>query len=46
MQIYSENCKKHTECTHAKILLLISNKKAKVKPKYAECLTDRTFLMK
>ena len=46
MQIYSENCKKHTECTHAKILVLISNKKAKVKTKYAECLTDRTFLMK
>ena len=43
MQIYSENCKKHTECTHPKILVIISNKKAKVKPKYAECLIDRTF---
>ena len=37
---------KHTESTHAKILVLISNKKAKVKSKCAECLTDRTFFDK
>ena len=46
MQIYSENCKKHTESTHPKIVLLISNKKAKVKSKCAECLTDRKFFDK
>ena len=46
MQIYSENCKKHTEFTHPKIVLLISNKKAKVKSKCAECLTDRKFFDK
>ena len=42
MDTYSENCKKHTECRHPRILVLISNKKAKVKTKCAECLTDRT----
>ena len=46
MQNYCGNCEKHTECTHPKILVLISNKKAKVKSKYAECLTDRTFFDK
>ena len=46
MQIYCENCKKHIECTHPKILVLISNKKAKVKSKCAKCLTDRTFFGK
>ena len=45
MQIYSENCKKHTECIHPEILVLISNKKAKVKSK-CECLTDRIFFDK
>ena len=46
MQIYSENCKKHNESTHPKILVLISNKKAKVKSKCAECLPDRKFFDK
>ena len=46
MQIYCGNCKKHTECTHSEILVLISNKKVKVKSKNAECLTDRTFFDK
>ena len=46
MDICSKNCKKHTECTHSKMLVLISNKKAKVKSKCAECLTDRTFFDK
>ena len=41
--IFIVNSKKHTECTHPKILVLISNKKAKVKSKCAECLADRTF---
>ena len=31
---------------HPKILVLISNKKGKVKSKCAECLTDRTFFDK
>ena len=38
--------KKHTECTYPKILVLIWNQKAKVKSKYAACLTDRTFFDK
>ena len=46
MQIYCENCKKHTESTHPKILVLIWNKKAKLKSKCAECLTDRMFFDK
>ena len=46
MQICCENYKKHTECTHPKILVLISNKKAKVKSKCAACLTRRTFFDK
>ena len=46
MDICSKNCKKRTECTHPKMLVLISNKKAKVKSKCAECLTDRTFFDK
>ena len=44
MQICCENYKKHTECTHPKILVLISSKKAKVKSKCGEYSTDRTFL--
>ena len=46
MQIYYKNCKKHTQCTHPKILVLISNKKEKVKSKCAEYLTYRTFFDK
>ena len=46
MQIYCENCKKHTECTHPKLPVIISNKKWKVKSKCAECLADRTFFDK
>ena len=46
MDVYCKNCKKHSECTHPKILVLISNTKAKVKSKCAECLTDRTFFDK
>ena len=37
---------KHTECTHPKILVLISNKKANVRSKCTECLTDRMFFNK
>ena len=46
MDIYCKNCRKCTECTHPKILVLISNKKAKARSKCAECLTDRTFFDK
>ena len=44
MHIYCKNCKKHTECTIPKILVLILDKKAK--SKYAKFLTDRTFFGK
>ena len=37
MEIYCKNCKKHTECTYPKKLVLISDKKAKC----AEYITDR-----
>ena len=43
MDIYYKNFKKHTECTHPKKLVLISDKKAKAKSKCAKCLTDRPF---
>ena len=43
MDIYYKNFKKHTEYTHPKKLVLISNKKAKAKLKCAKCLTDRPF---
>ena len=46
MHIYCKNCKKHTQCTHPKKLVLISDKKAKAKSKCAKCLTDRTFFDK
>ena len=47
MNNYSKSSKKHTECTHAKKFVLISDKKAKKKKsKCAECLTDRTFLIR
>ena len=46
MDIYCKNSKKDTECTHPKILVLISNKKAKPKSKCVECLNDRTFFDK
>ena len=39
MDIYCKNCKKHTECTNPKKLVLISDKKAKTKAKCAEFLT-------
>ena len=37
---------KNTESTHPKMLVLISNKYAKVKSKCAKCLTDRTLFDK
>ena len=43
MDIYYKNFKKHTEYTHPKKLVLISDKKAKAKSKCAKCLTDRPF---
>ena len=46
MLIYFENYKKHTERTHPKILVLLSNRQAKVKSKCVECLIDRKFLDK
>ena len=46
MDIHWKIWKKHTECTPPQRLVLISNKKAKVKSKCAKCLTDRTFFDK
>ena len=46
MDIYCKNCKKYTECTHSKILVLIWSKKAKVKLRCSECLTDRMLFDK
>ena len=46
MKIYCENCKKHTESAHTKILVLISSKKAKVKSKCTESLTGKIFFDK
>ena len=46
MGIYCKNCKNHTEYTHPKILVLISNNKRKVKSKCNKCLTDRTLFDK
>ena len=46
MDIYCKNCKKHTEWTHPKKLVLISDKKAKAKSKCAQCLTNITFSAK
>ena len=43
MDIYRKNCKKHTRCTHPKLLLFMSNRKAKVKPKCEENSTYRTL---
>ena len=43
MHIYCKSCKKHTECTHPKKLVLTPDKKTKAKSKCAKCLTDRTF---
>ena len=46
MDIYYKNFKKHTECTHPKKLVLISDKKAKAKSKCAKYLTDKTLFDK
>ena len=46
MDIYWKNCKKHTECTHPKTLVLLSDKKAQTKSKCAKCLTDKMFFNK
>ena len=44
MQIYCENCKKHTDNTFPKKLVLISRNKIKGKSKCAICLTGRAFI--
>ena len=41
MDIYCKNCKNHTQCTHPKKLVLISDKKGKAKSECAEILTDK-----
>ena len=44
MHIYCRNCKKHTNNTFPKKLILISKNKIKGKSKSAICLTERTFI--
>ena len=44
MEIYCKNCKKRTDNTIPKKLVLISKNIIKEKSKYAICLTERTFI--
>ena len=44
MHLYCKNCKKHTDNTFAKILILTSKNKIKGKSKCAICLTERIFI--
>ena len=46
MDIYRKNCKKHAGCTHPKLVVLMSNRKAKAKPKCVENSAYRTFFGK
>ena len=46
MDIYCTNCKKHTECTHPKNLVSISDKKAKGQSKCVEVWLIERFLIK
>ena len=46
MHIYCKNCKKHTDNTFPKKLILTSKNKIKEKSKYVICLTERTFIDK
>ena len=42
MDIYRKNCKKHTGCTHPKLVVLISNRNAEVKENVQNAqLTER-----
>ena len=45
MDIYCKNCKKHTECTNPKKLVLISDKKAKAKQNALNLLLIERFLI-
>ena len=44
MHMYCKNCKKHTDNTFPKKLILISQNKIKGKSKCAICLIGRTFI--
>ena len=44
MHMYCKKCKKHTDYTFPKKLILISKKKIKGKSRCAICLTERTFI--
>ena len=44
MHTYCKNCKKHTDNTFPKKLVLISKNKIKEKSKCAICLIERTFI--
>ena len=44
MNMYGKNCKRNTDNTFSKKLVLISKNKIKGKSKCAICLTERTFI--
>ena len=44
MNMYGKNCKRNTDNTFSKKLVLISKNKIKGKSKFAICLTERTFI--
>ena len=46
MHIYCKNCKKHTDNTFPKKLILISKNKIKEKSKCVICLTERALVDK
>ena len=43
MDIYCKNCRKRTQYTHPKKLVLISDKKIKTKSECPECLADKIY---
>ena len=44
MRLYCKKCKRHTDNTFSKKLVLISNNKIKEKSRCFICLTERSFI--
>ena len=44
MHIYCKKCKKHTDNTYPKKIILISKNKTKGKTRCAICLTEKSFI--
>ena len=44
MHIYCKKCKKHTDNTYPKKIILISKNKTKAKTRCAICLTEKSFI--